>query len=502
MSDAPASPVDQRKLSPLKRFAFAIVAVIAFFVVLELVLWGGSLVVYDRQVARHNPTTELKDGKFRIVTFGDSVTAGQGTAPRYSYPRQLESLLNEANPGDKFEVINNGVYALNSSRLGDLLPGWIEEFSPNLIVVMAGCNNAWNYRNSHLETMGLMDGSDRAGWQMLLDKTRTYRFLRVALKRQKEGFGIAEEQAPEPVLRDQMQISASVSPAVDGTARTLERQRTLLKDTEKLDALLKYDLDMISWTAGEAGIPVVLMTYPFKPPYQDHRGITRQYALDNGLIGVDNYAEFQRLKRLRPNIELFSADRGHPNATGYRVVAAEIYKALYAVKSDLGIELATPPDPLASFKDPEYLRELYEEVRESSLKPEADEYVFETLGHVAMEMDDFPAAEAAFLEAFARSNGAPQFYESLGNLYVRHQKWDELDGLKDKMLALRGDRNDIEFLIEMFEREAAAGRAGKRTRQVGGWGQGGDDKGGKGGKGPRRDDRGPPRDDRGPPQGN
>ncbi len=486
MTDA-AAP---RKLSRLRRVAFAAVVVVLFFVVLELVLWGVSLIVYETQVARFNPT--LEDGKYRIVTFGDSVTAGQGTAPLYSYPRQLETLLNEANEGDRFEVVNNGVYALNSSRLADLLPGWIEEFDPDLLVVMSGCNNAWNDRNSHLEELGL--GTDRPAFRRLLDKTRTYRFLRVALKRQKEGFGIAEEQAPEPVLRDQMQISESVSPAVDGTARTLERQRTLLKDATKLDALLTYDLDLTSAIAQQHGLPVVLMTYPFKPPYQDHRGITRQYAIDHGLIGVDNYAEFQRLKRLRPDLELFSADRGHPNATGYRVVAANIYKAMHAAQDRLGIELNEPPDPLAAFKDADYLAALYEEVRLSSERPDADEYVFETLGHVAMERDDFDAAEAAFLEAFIRSKGAPQFYESLGNLYVRHRKWDELDALKDKMLEIRGDRNDIDFLIQMFEREAARGRAGQPTRGVGGWGQGGGNGGGPQDGERRRADpnRGPP----------
>ena len=314
--DSPQTP--RRTLSVRRRVLFAGLAFLSFFVLLELLLWGVAGVTYYVQVERFNPeVADRGDGRYRIVTFGDSVTAGQGTAPLYSYPRQLESLLNETNPGDRFEVINNGVYALNSSRLADLLPGWMEEFQPDLIVVMTGCNNAWNYRNSHLEELGLLEESERPRVLQLLDRTRTYRFLRVALKRRSSGFGIAEEQRHEPVLRDSMKISESVSPAVDGTARTLERQRQIFEDAEALDTLLEWDLASISQTARSRGAQVVMMTYPFQPPYQDHRGVTRRFAQEHSQISVDNYAVFQRMKQLRRDLDLFSADRGHPNATGY-----------------------------------------------------------------------------------------------------------------------------------------------------------------------------------------
>ncbi len=499
-----ATPAERGRLTLLRRVLFSLLALVTFFLLCEVALFGVSRIAYYFTVSRYNPATSQsgEDGarKYRIVTFGDSVTAGQGTAPRYSYPRQLEDLLNTSNEGDRFEVINNGVYALNSSRTADLLPGWLDEFQPDLIVVMTGCNNAWNYNNSHLEQLGLLN---RKPWQILLNKTRTYRFLRVLIKRQKAGFGIAEAQRNlTPVLRDQMKISESVRPAVDPTARTLERQQRIFDDVQALNQLLEHDLGEILKVTRARGVQLVVMTYPFVPPYQDHRGITRQFTQTNKLIGVDNYGEFQKIKAVRPNLNLFSADRGHPNATGYRVMAAAIQKAMSENASHLGIEIAPPPDPLADFKDPEYLAALYEEVRASTLRPGADEYVWETLGHVAVEMESWEEAKAAFRKAFEVSGGAPQFYESLGNLMVQLGECDELEALRDEMAAQRGERSDIQFLLGLFRHACAeGGRAGPA-----GWGQGGGNRrdGATGGR-PGDGDLGPPRgtddgQDRSPPR--
>lgn len=446
----------RRALSLPRRLLYSVAVLVLFFLCMEGVLWGVSLVVYHQRVGRLNPQTERTEGVFRIVTFGDSVTAGQGTAPQYSYPRQLEELLRTTNPDGRFEVINNGVYALNSSRLADLLPGWLDEFQPDAIVVMTGCNNAWNYRNSHLDQLGdlpPLDLARRTAWQRLLDRTRTYRFLRVALKRRKQGFGISVDQEPEPVLRGTMQISASVSPAVDGTAKTLERQEQVLQDREALDKLLSYDLDLMASAARARRVPLVLMTYPFDPPYQDHYGITHRFAQSRELIEVDNLNLFRRAARNRPDLDLFSADRGHPNATGYRVVAWNIYEALRDRQTELGLDLGPPPDPIDAFKDRDYLEALYLEVEEATRGDAADEYTWETLGHVAMELDDIDRAQVAFRRAFEISGGSPQFYESLGALYARHERWDDLQSLVDEMQELRGGRNDIEFQLQMFERE-------------------------------------------------
>lgn len=434
----------ERSLPLRRRVAFSLVALMAVFALSEGALWAVARVAYWAKVSRFNePTSAVQEGTFTIATFGDSVTAGQGTAPNYSYPRQLESLLNEANGGG-FRVVNHGVFALNSSRLADLLPQWLDETKPDLIVVMVGCNNGWNYRNSHLGEIGLLDRPLVLQW---LDRTRTYRFLRLLLKRRKGGVTI--NQPPEPVLYNAVKISPSIRPPVDPTAATHEGQRRLFEDAAAMEELLHYDYSLILERAQAVGAELILMAYPFEPYGHEHRDVTIEFAGKNGIPFVDNFSAFEHHHKVTPDLDLFSADRGHPNATGYRVVAAGIYDAMKRRQGRYGLTLADPPDPLSEFKDREYLLTLLEEVRIST-EAGGDEYAWEARGHLEMELDLFREAERSFRTAFKKSNGAPAYFESLAWLFVREKNWDALRRLKDEMGELGGDRSDIEDLLEMY----------------------------------------------------
>lgn len=73
-----------------------------------------------------------------IVALGDSLTAGYGIAPSYSYPAQLEEKLQEK--GYSCRVINSGVSGETSrgtlSRLN-----WIINLKPDIIIVETGAND-------------------------------------------------------------------------------------------------------------------------------------------------------------------------------------------------------------------------------------------------------------------------------------------------------------------------------------------------------------------------
>jgi lysophospholipase L1-like esterase len=212
---------------------FAAGATVLFFLVVELLLRTTGAVIRAVRVTAWNPPRS-GDTTLRIMTVGDSLTAGQGTAPEYSYPRQLESILRAANPTLAVEVVNQGVYALNSSRLADLLPGWLDEHRPDVLVVMSGCNNSWNYENSHLGVLGL---DDRPAVQRVLDHSKLYRVLRVALKRKRGPISIVAQ--PQPI-RDGMALPSDLAPprrrhgaharapeAADGRSRRARRALSL-----------------------------------------------------------------------------------------------------------------------------------------------------------------------------------------------------------------------------------------------------------------------------------
>ncbi len=436
--------------SGIRRILFSLVAFAAFFGMLELSLLGISHLVYYLKVTRYNPAPVDVSGvkPIRFITVGDSVTAGQGTAPMYSYPRQFESLLNELNPDKKFQVINHGVFAMNSSRAAYFLPKWLEVDQPDWVIVMSGCNNAWNYRNSNLSTLGTMD---RSAMQQFLDRFRTYRFMRVAIKGVHTPAPGADVVAPgsDPKLVA-MDVSQSVSFQVDTTSATNERQKKMFTDRSSLNQLLNHDLEMMHDSVTAVDGRMVVMSYPFQPAYFDHRDTTRAFSRERQVPMVDNFDVFQAVKRAHPEVELFSADRGHPNATGYRVVAASLYDVISREALRAGVTLAPVQDPLTHFKDVAYLRALLAELKVAAEGPRADEYSWEQVAHVAMELGDRVEARAALRKAFDRSNGAPQFYESLGNLLMQDGDWDGLRDLKLSVQGSRSDRSDIKFLLNMF----------------------------------------------------
>src|SRR5262249_53126953 len=69
----------------------------------ELARWPGSV-----RMAAEKPR-----GMRRIFVFGESAAMGD-PQPAYSASRYLEVLLQERFPGEKFEIINLGITAINS----------------------------------------------------------------------------------------------------------------------------------------------------------------------------------------------------------------------------------------------------------------------------------------------------------------------------------------------------------------------------------------------------
>jgi tetratricopeptide (TPR) repeat protein len=79
-----------------------------------------------------------QEGVVRVLCLGESTTALGGED---SFPRQLESVLNEIGGGRHFQVINKGIPGVDSSMILKELPVDLDASKPDVVVAMMGAND-------------------------------------------------------------------------------------------------------------------------------------------------------------------------------------------------------------------------------------------------------------------------------------------------------------------------------------------------------------------------
>jgi len=106
-------------------------------VVLEVVLRLGGFIILS--VREHNNRMTLRErGAYRIMCLGGSTTADGG---KYSYPSQLEQILNEKNVRVKFKVINKGVQNMDTAEILVNLEKNLNIYKPDMVITMVGQND-------------------------------------------------------------------------------------------------------------------------------------------------------------------------------------------------------------------------------------------------------------------------------------------------------------------------------------------------------------------------
>jgi tetratricopeptide (TPR) repeat protein len=125
-----------------RRIGTFILGLVATVVLLEVALRIVGMIHFREVTARKG---EVRKGDYTILCMGDSFTFGIGASEGGDYPRQLERLLNSKIRNRRFVVVNRGVGGYNTSQILNNFPAWVDEIKPDLIVVMAGGANAWNY---------------------------------------------------------------------------------------------------------------------------------------------------------------------------------------------------------------------------------------------------------------------------------------------------------------------------------------------------------------------
>ena len=135
-----------RELKPsvksLRRLAAFGLGFLLLFICVEVALGVASKAFVAKQFAANGE--DLVDGQVRILCIGESTTgiagnpAGTMLSTAYSYPAQLEAMLNRRNDGRSYRVLNLGILGGTTESILDLLPRAIEEGDPHIIIAMMG----------------------------------------------------------------------------------------------------------------------------------------------------------------------------------------------------------------------------------------------------------------------------------------------------------------------------------------------------------------------------
>jgi lysophospholipase L1-like esterase len=318
--------------------ALASFAVVVSIVGLELTLQGAALVV---GATGRDPVTGWISGNTRVLALGDSNTYGLFLPPEQSWPTQFEAIWNAEVESPKIEVINLGYPGTNSSVLLKNLPGFLDTFRPDVVLVMVGVNDFWT------DTVSREEVPENA-----LDRATTW--LRQNSRVYKLAFMIGRGFY-DPEELDLGERSTLAPDAID--ARTAERITEALLNSENTDLSevrygdrkfelgyvrgsgehgnfdsLKDNLRTIAQEIADGGGYPILLTYPASKGagYGRANQATRQVTKQTGVRMIDiSRAVAESCPDPRKCPDLFFPDH-HAKQPGYTIAARKLVKDLRA----------------------------------------------------------------------------------------------------------------------------------------------------------------------------
>lgn len=195
-------------------------------------------------------------GAYRIFTVGGSTTYGHPWRDPVSYSGWLRELLPAADPSRTWEVINAGGISYASYREAKLVEE-IADYQPDLILVYSGHNEFLEERT--YRKAAAIPGPLRT-LSALLDRTRTYTVMRLALRGAKSGGGDAQPGGPA-APDGKPNLSAEVD---DVLARTIGPETYSRDDALRAGVLDHYrlSLERMAALAKSAGARVLFLTTP------------------------------------------------------------------------------------------------------------------------------------------------------------------------------------------------------------------------------------------------
>jgi tetratricopeptide (TPR) repeat protein len=167
-----------------QKLTLLIFGILFFLVLLETGLRLGGFIILSVQKHRNKISLRQK-GTYRILCIGDTATFS-GNADD-SYPRKLETILNQSSRGLAFSVVNKGIPAVDSSYIVLQLEDNLIIHRPDMVIVMMGINDGIA-GVSYMESAFSKAGSP-------LESLKVYQLLKLLVMHIRAGF-LGARQAP------------------------------------------------------------------------------------------------------------------------------------------------------------------------------------------------------------------------------------------------------------------------------------------------------------------
>ena len=285
-----------------------------------------------------------KDGRFRILVIGDSISFGKGVAVEDVYPERLERALSET-LGRSVDVINLSVGGYDAVQEVASLEHLGLAFDPDL-VVLGLCTNDIGDASVNLDYIRSLETL-----QSPLYKLRTVQFVRVTWDRLEKAYNLftgrddevfAEAKAryiaplgDDPELTTLMTQVAEFAERIkseDPMAAVGRSARVRAwYGSEAHVGMLEYALARLARLSREGGFPVFVAILPkleTDPTQEWVHGILAHQVRKHGFPYLDLRPAFDAAgpedMRVSPN------DLWHPDAAGHALIATELEAALRA----------------------------------------------------------------------------------------------------------------------------------------------------------------------------
>lgn len=138
--------------SVITKICICVFSLIFFLGLLEIGLRLAGYLYSSNRISSKKEATLLTQTKknYSILCIGDSYTFGGEGNLKDSYPSQLQRMLDSKNYNRIYNVVNAGACELDSKHLLLRLPGFIQAYKPEVVILLVGAANRFNLGDSNL----------------------------------------------------------------------------------------------------------------------------------------------------------------------------------------------------------------------------------------------------------------------------------------------------------------------------------------------------------------